>query len=154
MVARVAMRVYMFHSRKFHAPVMSSFFHPHQPLNDITLDDLRLYIPPPRYLTDGESNFNTRLTPTISLDSNPSEPSYPSYHVESDPSEPSYPLVIHLTSNSSSSSAIPHHVPPLVRGRGFIRTRTIPHGRGHSRGRGCGDDASGGFGNGYLPFDG
>ena len=38
MVARAAMRVYMFHSRKFHAPVMSSFFFPLEPFDDVTLD--------------------------------------------------------------------------------------------------------------------
>ena len=50
--------------------------------------------------------------PTISLDSNPSKPSYLSYHVESDPSEPSHPSVIHLTSDLSSSFAVSRHVPP------------------------------------------
>ena len=126
------MRVYMFHNREFRAPVMSSFFPPHQSFDDITLDDISPYFPPPRYLTDGESDSNTHLTPTVSLDSDPSEPSYPSYHVETDPSEPSHPSVIRLTSDSSSSSAASRHMPPLVRGRGFIHTRAVPHGHGHA----------------------
>ena len=119
---------------------MSPFFHP--------------YFQPPRYPTDEESNSDTRLTSTVSLDSNLSEPSYPSYHVESDLSEPSHPSVICSTSNSSSSSIAPHHAPPLVRDRGFIHTGIVPRGRGRARGGGRGDDAPGGFGNGYLLFDG
>ena len=89
MVVRIAMRVYMFHSRSFCAPVMSPFFRPHQSYDDITLYDIRPYIQPPRYPTNGESDLDTHLTPTISLDSDPSEPSYSSCHVESDPSKPS-----------------------------------------------------------------
>ena len=91
MVMQAAMRVYMFYSREFCAPVMSPFFRAHQPFDDITLDDIRPYFQPPRYLTDGESDSDTRLTPTVSLDFDSSEPSYPSYHVESDPSEPFTP---------------------------------------------------------------
>ena len=52
--------------------------------------------------------------PTVSLDSDPLVPSYLSYHMESDPSEPSRPSVIHLTSDSSSSSVASRHVPPPV----------------------------------------
>ena len=114
MVTREAMRVYMFHSREFRAQVISPFFRPHKPFDDINLDDIRSYFPPLRYLTDGESDSDTQLTSMVSLDSDPSEPSYPSYHVKSDTSEPSYPSVIRLTSNSSSSSVAPHHVPSLV----------------------------------------
>ena len=44
--------------------------------------------------------------------------------------------------------------PPLLYGCGFIGTRAVLRGRGHARGEGCGDDALGGFRNGYLPFDG
>ena len=98
------MGVYMFYSRKFRAPVMSPFFRPHQPFDDITLDDIRPYFPLSRYPTNVELNSNTRMTPTAFLDSDPSEPSYPSYHVEIDPSEPSHPSVIRLTSDSSCSS--------------------------------------------------
>ena len=150
MVVRAAMRVYMFHSREFRAPVISPFFHPHQPFDNITLDDIRLYFPPPRYPTDGELDSDTRLTPTVSLDSNPSEPSYPSCHMETDPSEPSYPSVIHLTSDSSSSSAASRHVPPPICGRGFICTCVVPRGCGHARGGGCGDVTLEGFGNCFL----
>ena len=123
---------------------------------ELTSDHIRTYFQPPRYPTDRESNSDTRLIPTVSLDSDLLEPSYPSYHVESDPSEPSRPLVIHLTSDSSSSSSskAPHHAPPPIHGRGFIRTHTVPRGCVCARGGGCGDDAPGGFGNGYLPFDG
>ena len=126
MVMRAAMRVYMFHSHKFHAPVMSSFFSPQQLFDDITLDDIRTYFPSPRYLTDGESDSDTWLMPTISLDSDPSKLFYPSYHVESDPSEPSCPSMIRLIFDLSFSSVAPHHIPPPVRGRGFICTRAIP----------------------------
>ena len=154
MFANVAMRVYIFHGRPFRVPIMSPFFRPHQPYDEVTLDDIRPYFQLPRYPTDGETNLDNCLTPTISLDSKPSEPSYPSYHVESDPSEPSYHSMIHPTSNSSSFSAALHHTPPLVRGRGFICTRPVPRGRGRARGEGRGDDAPGGFGNGYLSFDG
>ena len=94
MVARAAMRVYMFHSHEFRALVMSPFFRPHQLFNNITLDDIRLYFLLPRYLTNDETDSDTRMTSTVSLDSDPSEPSYPRYHVETDLSEPSYPSVI------------------------------------------------------------
>ena len=90
------------------------------------------------------------MTLTVSLDFDPSEPSYPSYHVESDPSEFSYPSVIRLTSDSSSSSTVSHHMPPLVSGHRFIHTRAVPHRRGHARGRGHGDVTPGGFENGFL----
>ena len=83
-----------------------------------------------------ESDFDTHLTPT--------------YLVKSDPSEPSYPSVIRLTSDLSSSSIALGHAPPPVPGRGFIRTRAIPCGHGHAHGGGRRDDALGGFGNGYL----
>ena len=145
--------VYIFHNRPFQVLVMSPFFRPHQPYGEVTMDDIRPYFQPPRYPTDGDSDSDTRLTPTVSLDSDPSEPSYLSYHVETDSSELSYLSVIRLTSDSSSSSATPRHTPPLVRGRGFIRTRAVPRERGHARGGGHGDVAPGGFGNNYVSPD-
>ena len=90
MVARVVMRVYIFHSRQFCALIMSSFFCSHEPYDDVTLDDVHPAFHPSMYPTDGESDSDTRLTLT--------------YSVESDPSEPSYPSVILRTSNSSSSA--------------------------------------------------
>ena len=135
-------------------PIISPFFCPHQPYGKVTLDDIRPYFRLPRYPIDGESDSDTHLTPTISLDSDPLKLSYPSYHVESDPSEPSYPLMICLTFDSSSSFAAPHHTPPPVHGRGFIHTRAVPWGHGRARGGGRGDDTPGGFENGYLLFDG
>ena len=84
------MRLYIFHNWQFHAPIMSPFFHLHEPYNDITLDDVCPPFHLPMYLTDGEFDSDTCLTPT--------------YSVESDPSKPSYPFVIHLTSDSSSSA--------------------------------------------------
>ena len=93
------------------------------------------------------------MTPTVSLDSDPLELSYPSYHVETNLSEPSYSSVIHLTSDSSSSSAALHCAAPSVHGRGFIRTYTVPRGCGRAREGGRGDVALGGFKNGYLPPD-
>ena len=110
---------------------MSPFFRPHQSYDDVTLDDIHPYFQPSRSPTDGETDLDTRLTLTVSLDSDPSEPSYPSYHVEFDPSEPSYPSMILLTSKSSSSAAHHHALHP-VRGRGFIRTCVVPCGRGHT----------------------
>ena len=117
------------------------------------MDDICPYFQPLRYPIDGDFDLNTRLTLTVSLDSDPSEPSYITYHVETDPFEPSYLSVIRLMSDSSSSSTAPHHSPPPVRGRGFIRTCAVPCGRGCARGGGCGDVAPGGFGNGFLPLD-
>ena len=61
------------------------------------MDDICPYFQPSRYPTDDDTDLDTHLTSTISLDSNPLELSYPSYHVETDPSEPSYPSVIRLT---------------------------------------------------------
>ena len=89
MSASAAMRVYIFHDHPFQVPVTSPFFLPHQPYGEVTLDDIRPYFQPPRYPTKGESDSDTCLTPTISLDSNPSKPSYLSYHVQTDLSKPS-----------------------------------------------------------------
>ena len=91
MIARAVMEVYVFHSRQFHAPIMSSFFHPHEPHDDVTLDDVSPLFYPSMYPTNRKSDSDTCLTPT--------------YSIESDLSEPSYPFVIRLTSNSSSSIA-------------------------------------------------
>ena len=88
---RVAMRVYMFHDCQFHATVMSLFFHSHEPYDDITLDDVCPLFHPPTYPNNEESDSDTWLTPT--------------YSVESDLSESLYHSVIYLTSNSSSSAA-------------------------------------------------
>ena len=151
MSASAAMRVYIFHDRPFQVPVMSPFFHPHQPYGKVTLNGIRPYFQPPRYPSDDETDSDTCLTPTISLDSNPSEPSYPSYHVETDQFEPSYPFVIRLTFDSSSSSTASRHTPPLIRSRGFIHTRAVPCGRGHARGGGRGDVTPSGFRNDCLP---
>ena len=143
MSVSAAMRVYIFHDHPFQTSMMSPSFQSHQPFGEVILDDIRPYFMPPRYPTDDES------------DSDPSEPSYSSYRVETDPSEPSFPSVVRLSSDSaSSSSAAPRRTPPPVRGRGFIRTRAVPRGRGQARGGGRGDAAPGGFRNGYLPFDG
>ena len=117
------------------------------------MDNICSFFQQPRYPTDGDFDSDTRLTPTVSLDSDPSEPSYLSYHVETDLSEPSYSSVIRLTSDSSSSSAAPSHTPPPVHGRGLIRICAMPRGRDRARGGGRGDVAPGGFGNGCLPPD-
>ena len=128
----------MFHSRQFCALVMSPFFHRHEPFGDITLDDIRPPFRLPRYPIDEESD--------------PSELTYPTYSVEPDPLEPSYLSVIRLSSYSSTSFAA-SQAPPPVRGRGFICTCTVAHSCGCAWGGGCGDNAPGGFGNEYLPFD-
>ena len=152
LTARAIMRVYMFHSHQFHAPVMSSFFCPHKPFEDITLDDVHPPFHPPRYPTGGDSNSNTRLTLTISVESNPLESYYPIYYVGSYCSEPSQPSVIQLSLDSSASSASP--IPPPVHNHGFIYTCAVPHEHRRARGGGYGDDASGGLRNRYLPIDG
>ena len=72
-VARAAMRVRMFHSHEFCAPVMSPFFRPHQLFDSITLDDIYPYFQLPRYPTDRESDSDTCLMSTVSLDSDPSK---------------------------------------------------------------------------------
>ena len=54
MVAQVAMRVYMFHSREFHAPIGEFKVYP----------------------TNGESDSDTQLTLTFFVESYPSESSY------------------------------------------------------------------------------
>ena len=78
MVAGATIRVYMFHNHQL--PVMSPFFCPHEPFDDMALDD----ICPPfrllRYPTDGEFNSNTRLTPTYFVESDPSKLTYPTYY--------------------------------------------------------------------------
>ena len=109
MTAHATMRVYMFHGYQFCSPVVNPFFYPHYPHEDITLDDVWPPFHPLMYSTNGESNSNTCLTPTCSI--------------ESDPSEPMFPFVIYMTSNSSSSAT--SQVPPPRCGWGFICTRAI-----------------------------
>ena len=140
----------MFHSHQFRAPVKSPFF---RPLDDVTLDEVRLSFHPSRYPIDREFDFETRLTSTYSVESNPSESTYPTYSVEHDPSEPSYPSLICLSSDSFAFSSV-GHAPPPVYGCGFIRPHSVTRKHGHALGGRHGDDALGGFWNGYLPFDG
>ena len=101
-------------------------FRPHLPFGEVTMVDISPYFVPPRYPTNDESDSDTRLTPTASVESDPSEPSYPSYYVETDPSESFFPSVIRLSSDSASSSATPYRTLPPIHGRGFIRTRAVP----------------------------
>ena len=145
------MWVYMFHNCQFHALVMSPFFRPHEPFEDITMDDVCMPFHPPRYHTDGNSDSDTRLTLTASIETNPFESSYSTYSMGSYHSEPSQPSVIRLSFNSSASSASP--APPLIHSHGFIRTHAVPRGHGRARVGGHGDVAPGGFGNGFLPLD-
>ena len=130
LVARAAMRVYLFHSRQFCAPVMNLFFCPHDLYEDITLDDIRPPFHPPRYPTDEEPDSDTWLTPTYSMESDPSKPSYPTYSMESYRLEPSHPSVIHLSLDSSTSSTTP--APSLIRGHGIIRTYAVPRRHRHA----------------------
>ena len=142
----------MFHSRQFHGSVMSPFFGPHKPFDDVTLDNVRPPFHPQRYPTDRESNSDTRLTPMYSMDSNPLKSTYPTNSVEPDPLDLFYPSVIRLSFDSSASSTA-DWAPPSVHRHRFICTYVVPCGHGRARGRGCGDDAPGGFRNKYLPFD-
>ena len=154
MSASVAMRVYIFHDHPFQTPVMSPFFQPHQPFGEVAMDDIRSYFVPLRYPTDDESDSDTHLTLTASVESDPSELSYPSYHVETDPSEPYFPSVICLSSDSaSSSSAAPRRTSPPLYGCRFIHTSAVPRGCGRAQGGRRRDASPGGFGNGYLPPD-
>ena len=76
MTMSAKMRVYIFHSRPFRASIMSPFFCSHKLFSDVTLEDIRLCFDPLRYLTDGESDSDTWLTLTISMESDPSKSSY------------------------------------------------------------------------------
>ena len=118
LTAQAAMKVYMFHSCQFHAPVMSPFFSPHDLYEDITLDDMHPPFHLSRYPTDKESDSDTQLTPIYSVESDPSESSHPTYYVGSYRSEPSHPSVIRLSSDSFASSA--GLAPPPVPGHGFF----------------------------------
>ena len=115
------------------------------------MDDVHPPFHPPRYPTDGDSDFDTRLVPTASIETDPSKSSYPTHSIGSYRLEPSQPLVIRLTSDSSASSGGP--APPPVRGRGFIHTRAVPHGHGPARGGGRGDITPSGFENSFLLSD-
>ena len=136
MAARAIIKVYMFHGYQFYSLVMSPFFHPHEPYDDITVHNVWSLFHPSMHPIDRESNSNTRLTPT--------------YSVEFDLLEVTFPSVIWSTSNSSSSAA--SQAPHPRHGRGFIYTCMIPRGCGWARGGGHGDDTSRGFENGFVPF--
>ena len=152
LTAQAVMRVYMFHSRQFRVPMMSSFFHPHERYDDITLDDIHPPFHPLRYLTDGESDSDTRLTPIFFMESEPSESTYLTYSVGSYHLEPSQPSIIRLSSDSSALFGDP--ALPSVHGCGFNCTCTVPCEHGRAQGGGRRDDAPGGFENEYLLFDG
>ena len=79
---------------------MSPFFRPHESYDDITLDDAIPPFHPLMYPTYGESDSDTRLTAT--------------YSMEADASEPLYLSIIHLTLDSSFFTA--SQAPPLGRG--------------------------------------
>ena len=118
MTVHAAIRVYMFHGHQFCSPVMSPFLCLHESYEDVALDDVRPPFHSLMYLINGESNLDTRLTLTYSIDS--------------DRSELTYPSVIHLTSYLSSSTA---SQAPLPRHRhGFIYTHAIPRDYGQAQG--------------------
>ena len=106
MTARAAMKVYIFRNYQFCVSIMSLFFRLHEPYDDIALDDVHPPFHPLMYPTDKETDSDTGLTST--------------YSVESDPSEPSYPSMICLSLDSSSSTT--SQAPPSVCGHGFIHT--------------------------------
>ena len=49
MTMRAGIRVYIFHSHQFRAPVMSPFFGPHEPFDDVILDDIHPHFYSSRY---------------------------------------------------------------------------------------------------------
>ena len=114
----------MFHSCQFRVSVMSSFFRPHKPYDDITMDDIRPPFHPSRYPTDSESDSDTQLTPTYSVESDPSESTYLTYSIGSYRLEPSQPSMICLSSSSFASST--SLAPPSVHSCGFICTCAVP----------------------------
>ena len=67
--------------------MMSPFFCPHELFEDITMDDVYPPFHPLRYPTDGDSDSDTRLMSTVSIETDPSELSYPTYSVGSYRSE-------------------------------------------------------------------
>ena len=69
---------------------MSQFSCPHEPYDDITLHGVRPPSHPLRYPTDGESIFDIRLTPTYSVECDPSELTYPTFSMGSYYSKPSH----------------------------------------------------------------
>ena len=118
----------MFHSRQFRARVMSPFYAltSHLMMSPWTIS---VHFHPSRYPTDGEFDSDTRLTPTYSMESNPSESTYQMYSMQLDPSEPSYPLVIRLSSDSSAFLLLARHHPPSV-GLGSFAPVLYPAGVG------------------------
>ena len=94
------------------------------------MDDVHPPFHPLRYSTDGDSDSDTQLTSTVSIEMDPLESSYPTYSVGSYRSEPSQPSVICLSFDSSTSSA--SLASPPVRSHGFIPTRAMPCGRGRA----------------------
>ena len=102
--------VYVFHSCQFCSSVMSPFFSPHGLYEDISMNTVRAPFHSPMYPTDEEIDSNTRLTPT--------------YSIKSDPSEPTYPSAIRLTLDFASLAA--SRTPTPRHGRGFIHAQVIP----------------------------
>ena len=114
---------------------LSPFFSPYDPFDNINLSIVHLLFHPYMYPSDAKTYSDIGLRPTYTIKSNLTEPSYSS--------------VIQLTSESSSSAK--SRVSYLRRGRGFIRTRAVPHGRGRAR-RGGHGDTFGRVRNGFVPY--
>ena len=96
LVARAVMRVYMFHSHQFRAPVMSPF----SPMIYTRILPWMTYV----RLFNRESDSDTWLTPTFSVESDPSRSSYLTYSVGSYHLEQSHPSVFYFFSCFRSTS--------------------------------------------------
>ena len=77
LTVQVAMRVYIFHGHQFRSSVMSPFFCPYDPYEDITLDAVRPPFHPWMHPTDKETDSDMHLMPMYTIEPGPLEPFYP-----------------------------------------------------------------------------
>ena len=135
LTVRTTMMVYIFHDHQFRSSIMSPFFYPHNLFYDITLAMVHPPFHPLMYPLDAKKDSNTYLMLTCTIESHPTEPSYPS--------------MTWLTLESSSFAV--SRVSSLRCGCGFIHTRAVPSGRGRTQGGGRGD-AAGRSRSGFIPY--
>ena len=72
--AHATMQVYIFHDHHFGASVMSLFFNPHNPFDDIALFVVHPPFHLPMYLSNAKMDFDTYLMPMYNIESNPTDP--------------------------------------------------------------------------------
>ena len=133
LIARVVMRVYIFHDRHFSSSIISPFFCPHDPFDDITLAVVHpLFIP----------LCTRRMRRQIQVHT---------WHWPTPQSQIPQSLLTRFWSSWLRSHLLLQRVECPAWDVGIIRARVVPHAYGCAWGGRCGDDV-GGSGKNFVPY--